>query len=311
MTKQTVLIIQPLMEKLDAVLSDIFECHRLYEYPSLDAYLAECGNQAPAIVTRGDVGVAREIMASLPELQVISVFGVGTDRIDRDYTAARQIKVSITSDILTDDVADLALTLLLGFSRNLIGYHQFAVDGQWEHAAPSLSSSVKGKKVGIVGLGKIGLAIASRAQAFGMEIGYHNRKATDSPHRYFSNLTELAIFADFLVLALPGSEENKHLVNYRVLQALGENGVLINVARGNVVDQEALASVLAERSIKGAALDVYAQEPIIPQALRSLPNVILTPHIASATHETRQRMADNVVANLQAYFASGKLLTPA
>lgn len=309
MNNKSVLIIQPLMEKLDIMLTERFDCHRLYEYENLDAYLAHHGNGVSAIVTRGDVGVASSIMERLPQLAAIAVFGVGTDRIDLNYTRSRNIGVSITKDILTDDVADLALTLLLASSRNLVAYHQFAASGEWQQNGPALSTSVTGKKVGILGLGKIGQAIAHRAAAFGMQVGYSSRMPKEVPYLYHSHPIELAAWSDFLVLALPGSVENQHIIDQRTLQALGKDGVLINIARGNVVDQDALISALEQGVIKGAALDVYAEEPTIPEQLRKLPNVVLTPHIASATHETRQRMAGNVVNNLESFFSSGTLLT--
>ncbi|WP_182058874.1 2-hydroxyacid dehydrogenase [Pantoea sp. ME81] len=304
-----ILIIQPLMPQLDEKLSQHFHCHRLYKEQDPALFLQRQGKEIQGIVTRGDVGVETSILEQVPACKAIAVFGVGTDRIDLNYTAAHDIQVSITSDILTDDVADLAMTLTLAFSRNLVANHQFARSGAWENTGTSLSSKASGKRMGIAGLGAIGLAIARRAEAFGMEIAYTARSQKDVPYQRCENIEQLAAFSDFLVLALPGSPENIQLVDAKVLAALGKSGVLINIARGTVVNENDLIQALQQGVIKGAALDVFPQEPIIHPALRELDNVLLTPHIASATHETREGMANNVLENLLAYFSNGKMLT--
>jgi hydroxypyruvate reductase len=304
-----ILIIQPLMPQLDEKLSQHFHCHRLYNEQDPALFLQRQGKEIQGIVTRGDVGVETSILEQVPACKAIAVFGVGTDRIDLNYTAAHDIQVSITSDILTDDVADLAMTLTLAFSRNLVANHQFARSGAWENTGTSLSSKASGKRMGIAGLGAIGLAIARRAEAFGMEIAYTARSQKDVPYQRCENIEQLAAFSDFLVLALPGSPENIQLVDAKVLAALGKSGVLINIARGTVVNENDLIQALQQGVIKGAALDVFPQEPVIHPALRELDNVLLTPHIASATHETREGMANNVLENLLAYFSNGKMLT--
>ena len=304
-----ILIIQPLMPQLDEKLSQHFHCHRLYNEQDPALFLQRQGKEIQGIVTRGDVGVETSILEQVPACKAIAVFGVGTDRIDLNYTAAHDIQVSITSDILTDDVADLAMTLTLAFSRNLVANHQFARSGAWENTGTSLSSKASGKRMGIAGLGAIGLAIARRAEAFGMEIAYTARSQKNVPYQRCENIEQLAAFSDFLVLALPGSPENIQLVDAKVLAALGKSGVLINIARGTVVNENDLIQALQQGVIKGAALDVFPQEPVIHPALRELDNVLLTPHIASATHETREGMANNVLENLLAYFSNGKMLT--
>lgn len=308
-TKPAVLIIQPLMPQLDSKLTQHFHCHRLYEQQDAALFIQQHGKAIKAIVTRGDVGVETALLEQLPECKAIAVFGVGTDRIDLKYAAAHDIQVSITRDILTDDVADLALTLTLAFSRNLVAYHQFAKSGAWESNGVELSSRASGKRIGIAGLGAIGLAIARRAEAFGMEVAYTARSAKDVSYKRCDNIEQLAAFSDFLVLALPGSKENFQLVNAKVLAALGKQGVVINIARGTVIHEPDLIAALQQGTIKGAALDVYPDEPKINPALRELNNVLLTPHIASATHETRAQMTNNVLENLLAYFADGKILT--
>ncbi|EJL88838.1 2-hydroxyacid dehydrogenase [Pantoea sp. GM01] len=308
-SQPAILIIQPLMPQLDEKLTQHFYCYRLYEQPDPAVFIARHGTAIKAIVTRGDVGVETALLEQLPECKAIAVFGVGTDRIDLNYAAAHDIQISITRDILTDDVADLALTLTLAFSRNLVAYHQFAQSGAWENNAVALSSRASGKRIGIAGLGAIGLAIARRAEAFGMQVAYTARTAKEVSYKRCDNIEQLAAFSDFLVLALPGSAENLQLVDAKVLTALGREGVLINIARGTVINEADLIAALQQRTIKGAALDVYPQEPIINPALRQLDNVLLTPHIASATHETRAQMTNNVLENLLAYFADGKILT--
>lgn len=304
-----ILIIQPLMPQLDAKLSQHFQCHRLYDYQEPALFLQRQGKDIQGIVTRGDVGVETAILEQLPACKAIAVFGVGTDRIDLRYTVDHDIQVSITSDILTDDVADLAMTLTLAFSRNLVANHLFARSGEWESTGASLATKASGKRMGIAGLGAIGLAIARRAEAFGMEIAYTARSAKDVPYKRCDDIEQLAAFSDFLVLSLPGSPENLQLVDARVLAALGKEGVLINIARGTVVNENDLIQALQQGTIKGAALDVFAQEPVIPAALRELDNVLLTPHIGSATHETREGMANNVLENMLAFFSTGKMLT--
>ncbi|KNC05526.1 dihydrofolate reductase [Pantoea sp. RIT-PI-b] len=308
-SQPAILIIQPLMPQLDEKLTQHFHCYRLYEQPDPAVFIARHGTAIKAIVTRGDVGVETALLEQLPECKAIAVFGVGTDRIDLNYAAAQDIQISITRDILTDDVADLALTLTLAFSRNLVAYHQFAQSGAWENNAVALSSRASGKRIGIAGLGAIGLAIARRAEAFGMQVAYTARTAKEVSYKRCDNIEQLAAFSDFLVLALPGSAENLQLVDAKVLTALGKEGVLINIARGTVINEADLIAALQQGTIKGAALDVYPQEPIINPALRQLDNVLLTPHIASATHETRAQMTNNVLENLLAYFADGKILT--
>lgn len=308
-TTPAVLIIQPVMPQLDEKLTQHFHCHRLYEQQDAAQFIQQHGKAIKAIVTRGDVGVETALLEQLPECKAIAVFGVGTDRIDLKYTAAHDIQVSITRDILTDDVADLALTLTLAFSRNVVAYHQFAKSGAWENNGVELSSRASGKRIGIAGLGAIGLAIARRAEAFGMEVAYTARSAKDVSYKRCDTIEQLAAFSDFLVLALPGSKENFQLVNAKVLTALGKQGVVINIARGTVIHEPDLIAALQQGTIKGAALDVYPDEPKINPALRELENVLLTPHIASATHETRAQMTNNVLENLLAYFADGKILT--
>lgn len=305
-----VLVIQPLMEELAKKIANRFICHNLFQCEDVDDYLQRHGDKIRGVATRGDVGLSSEVMEKLPNLEIISVFGVGTDCINLEEAAERNIKVTITSDILTEDVADLALTFIMALSRDLQYQDKFARSGKWLTTPPRLASKVSGKKIGILGLGKIGRAIAKRASAFDMEIGYcDSHRISTVDYRYFTNPSELAGFADFLVLAIPGGEKNKGLIDLNILRALGEQGSLINVARGVLVNEVDLIEALQSGIIKSAALDVYENEPEIKKAFLSMENVILTPHIASATVETRQQMAKNVFDNLDSYFSKGKAIT--
>ena len=224
----------------------------------------------------------------------------------------RGIEVSYTPDVLDDCVADHAMALLLATSRRIVAADRYVREGRWIRLGEfPLSTKVSDKQMGIVGLGRIGRAIARRAEGFGMALRYHARRPVPSaPYGYEPSLRELAKWADFLLLACPGGPATRHLVNASVLEALGPQGILINIARGSVVDEEALIAALTSGRLGGAGLDVTALEPGAPEALRSLDSVVLTPHIASATHETRAQMAQLVVDNVARFLQDGRLLTP-
>jgi lactate dehydrogenase-like 2-hydroxyacid dehydrogenase len=269
---------------------------------------------APRIVgvaANGESRVTRELLQQLPQAKVVSVFGVGYDGVDVAAALQTGIRVGHTPDVLTDDVADLAMGLLLSIGRNIPQADQFVRHGQWAQGGFRLSKKVSGSRLGIVGLGRIGKAIAQRASAFGMQIAYTARsEKTGSGYTYVPNAEALAAQVDFLVVITPGGAGTRHLINADVLKALGPKGFLINVARGSVVDEDALLAALQSGTIAGAAIDVYANEPHVPEAFWSLQNVVLTPHMASATHETRQAMADLAFANMQAGTAGQPLRTP-
>ena len=245
----------------------------------------------------GEASVPRSLLTQLPNAKVVAVFGVGYDGVDVPAAIEHGIPVTHTPDVLTDDVADLAMGLVLSVGRAIPQADQFVRAGQW----PS----------GPMALGRIGKAIAQRASAFGMTIAYTARTAkADSGYKFYPSAAELAAHVDFLVAITPGGAGTKHLINADVLRALGPRGFLINVARGSVVDEEALITALQNGTIAGAGLDVFANEPHVPEALWSLRNVVLTPHMASATTETRQAMADLAFANMQAGISGQPLLTP-
>jgi lactate dehydrogenase-like 2-hydroxyacid dehydrogenase len=269
---------------------------------------------APRIVGvagTGEASVPRSLLAQLPNAKVVAVFGVGYDGVDVQAAIEHGIPVTHTPDVLTDDVADLAMGLVLSVGRAIPQADQFVRAGQWPSGPMALGRKVSGARLGIVGLGRIGTAIAQRARGFGMSIAYTARTEKPEPSfKFFPTAAELAANVDFLVVITPGGAGTKHLINADVLKALGPRGYLINVARGSVVDEEALIEALQNGTIAGAGLDVFASEPHVPQALWSLRQVVLTPHIASATSDTRQAMADLAFANMQAGVTGEPLRSP-
>lgn len=294
---------------LEAELAARYHVTCLADQPHPMAYLSAHGEEFTGLVTTAAIGLQREVMAALPRLRVISSFGVGFDALDIEAAKARGVQVGYTPGVLNDCVADMAFALMLDVSRNVAASDRFVRRGEWPQARFPLGSRVSGKRLGIVGMGRIGQAVAERASGFRMEVGYHNRRPTEGcALSYFPYLTALAQWADYLVLTVSGGASTRHLVNREVLDALGPTGFLINVARGSVVDETALTEALAERRIAGAGLDVFEDEPNVPPALMALDNVVLTPHTASATHETRRAMADLVLENLEAFYAAGAVV---
>ena len=259
----------------------------------------------------GESVIPGALLAQLPALKVVSIFGVGYDGVDVATALARGVPVTHTPGVLTDDVADLALGLVLSVARQIPLADQHVRQGLWPQGALPLGRKVSGARMGIVGLGRIGQAIAHRALAFGMSVAYTARsEKKDSGFAFYPSAAALAAQVDFLVVITPGGAGTRHLINAEVLQALGPQGYLVNVARGSVVDEAALVQALAAGTIAGAALDVYADEPHVPPALWAMKQVVLTPHMASATHQTRQAMADLALANMRAGTAGQPLLTP-
>jgi len=264
-----------------------------------------------AIAANGESKIGADLLAQLPALELISVMGVGYDGIDVAAAKARGVTVTHTPGVLNDDVADLAFGLMLAVARTLPAADRFVRDGKWPDGPLPLARKVSGGRLGIVGMGRIGQAIALRGAAFGMSIAYTARSAkADVPHRYLPTPQALAAESDFLVVIVPGGAATRKLIDASVLKALGPQGYLINVARGSVVDETALIEALQKGEIAGAGLDVFENEPRVPEALRALSNVVLTPHVGSATGQTRKAMADLAFANLQAHFAGQPLPTP-
>jgi len=290
------------------------ERHDFHRYDLLDdkqAFLDEMVAQIRAVVTSARFGVPADLLAQLPNLEVITSFGVGHDVFDLKALRDRGIRVSTTPDILTDDVADTAIMLMHATMRRLIAGDNWVRSGMWAANGPmALTRTVRGKKLGIVGLGRIGQAIASRAVPSGLEVGYFGRSKKDVDYRFFDQLSALAEWSDILVLACPGGAATNGIVDQLVLDALGKDGVIINIARGSVIDEPALIGALQRRSIAGAGLDVFEGEPNIDPAFSKLDNVVLYPHLASGTVETRDAMAQLVVDNLNAWDERGELITP-
>ena len=305
---RAVLLIAPVVEGLLARLSSAYSVYRLYEQQDEAAFLREMGANIQAVVTRGDVGVKNTVLEQLPNAGLVAIFGVGTDAVDLEYTRSHKIAVTITSGVLTNDVADLAMGLLLAGARQLCQGDKFVREGRWLTTAPSLATQVSGKRIGILGMGNIGQAIARRASGFDMQVLYTDRQRSENlDYQWCADIYTLAHESDFLVIAASGGEANRGMIDATVLNVMPKYAWLINVARGSLVDEKALIRALQNHVIAGAGLDVYEAEPNVPAELIALDNVILQPHVASATHETRQKMSDVVFDNVAAYFADTSL----
>jgi len=265
-----------------------------------------------AVVTGVAEGIDAATIDALPDLEIIAVCAVGYDSTDVAHARARNVAVTNTPDILTDDVADLAVALMLATARRVAAYDRFVRGGDWvRKGAPPLTRKVTGQRIGILGLGRIGSAIAKRAEPFAGEIAYHSRRPrTDVPYRYAPDLVQLAESVDILIVATAGGKETARLVDRAVLDALGPEGMLINIARGSVVDEEALVSALSDGRLGSAGLDVFVDEPHVPEALFAMENVVLLPHQGSATVQTRAAMGQLTIDNLEAHFGGRPLLTP-
>lgn len=303
------LALAPLPDFLLQPLQDAYRCHDFCRAPDKAGLLNKLGPRIRAVVGQGGTHYDEALLRQLPNLEIIAVFGVGYDGVPLDYCRQKGIRVTNTPDVLTDDVADIAVALVLMTSRDLVRASRFLHDGSWQQGQFPLTSALKGKTAGIVGLGRIGKAIAQRLEAFGMRIAYHGRALQAVPYRYVASLTDMACAADFLIVACPGGEATRHLINMDVLLSLGHEGILINIARGSIVDQPALIRALQDRVIKAAGLDVYDNEPHVPQELIQLGNVVLLPHVGSGTIETRQAMARLCIDNLAAHFSGRPLIT--
>lgn len=282
-----------------------------FEIARTDDLSAGACARVRGIATRSMVGADRPLLSRFPNLEIVAVFGVGADAVDLAAARERGIIVTNTPDVLTEDTADYAMALVLALARRVVEGDRFVRAGKWRAGALPNSARVHGKRLGIVGLGRIGQALARRAAAFAMPIHWHGpRPKPELPYTYHPTIACLAEVVDFLVLTCPGGPQTRNLINAAVLERLGPAGFLINVARGSVVDEAAVIAALRERRIAGAALDVFADEPNVPDALLGLDNVIIEPHIASTTVETRHAIGELMVANLVAHFAGGPVPSP-
>lgn len=299
----------PVMARLDTE----FTCHHLWAVagPEQADYLKRVAPGVRGVFTTGTVGISAEQVALLPKLEIVAVHGIGVDAVDFDATRARAIKVTNTPGVLTDDVADLAVALLLASSRRIPAMDSYVRRGAWEAGeAMAPARSVRGKVAGIFGFGRIGQAIGQRLEAFGMVIHYFQRSEVAATRAVRSaSLLALAAESDYLIICAPGGAATRHAVDAGVLAALGPQGTLVNIARGSLVDEGALAAALREGRLGAAALDVFADEPRVPASLRTLDNVVMTPHIGSLTVETRLAMGTMVLDNLAAHFAGAPLLS--
>ena len=290
-----------------------YELIPLWQAQDPAACIAQHKERVQVLATSAFVRVDAAFMDQFPALQAICNLGVGYDNIDVAHASSRGIVVSNTPGVLNDCVADLAFGLILDTLRGMGQAERYARAGKWTSKLPALplGNRVTGKRLGIVGLGRIGQAIAQRAEGFSMPIRYHNRnRRSDIPYEYADSLIKLAEWADILMVVTTGGPNTRHLIDAEVLRALGSQGFLINISRGSVIDEAALVQALEQGVIAGAGLDVFDDEPNIPPALFKLENVVLLPHIGSATKETRQAMVGLQLDNLCSFAANGKLLTP-
>ena len=304
-----IIITAPLPPFLYDPLKTDYRCHDYVQATDNPGFLASTGGAIRGLVQGGGTVTPTSLLDALPALEIISVFGVGYDGVPVDYCRRRGLKVTNTPDVLTDDVADVAVGLVMMTGRGFVQANRFVQAGEWLKRGPALTTKLLGRTAGILGLGRIGKAIAQRLSAMGMKIAYTGRKPQDVPYRFVPDLKTLAAESDFLIVACPGGAATKNIVNAEVLAALGKKGTLVNIARGSIVDEPALVAALEKGTIKGAGLDVFADEPRIPQPLLAMDNVVLLPHVGSATRETRQAMGDLCKANLDAWFAKKPLPT--
>ena len=297
----------PLLASCEQALAERYTVHKLHEQADTDRWLAENGGRIRA---HAGSDVQADLMDRLPNLEIIASFGVGYDTIDIAGAKARNVRVTNTPDVLNDAVAELTLGLMIGLARRIPQSDRFVRQGKWPGGNFGLFSELTGKTVGIVGLGRIGKEIATRLQAMKMRVVYHGRKPqSNTPYIYYDTLQDMARDSDWLVVIAPGGKGTEGLVSREVLEALGPEGFIVNVARGTLIDEPAMIEMLQNGRLGGAALDVFVDEPKVPEALLTLDNVVLSPHQGSATHQTRDAMGALLVANLDRHFAGEPLIS--
>jgi D-3-phosphoglycerate dehydrogenase len=311
MSKPDLLIVCPLTDDLERALESDYGVHRLWKADDQSQLLRQIGPSVRGVATRGDFGASAALMAALPALEVVGVFGVGVDAVDLGYARARGIRVTNTPGVLTDDVADMGMALLLTTARQIVAGDHHVRSGAWLRGPMRLTTSLNGKRLGILGLGRIGQALARRASAFNMSIAYCNpRRKTDAAYDWYSDPVSLAKNVDCFVICAAAGPSTRQLVGMEVLDALGPRGILINIARGLVVEEAALLRALRERRIAAAGLDVFMEEPNINPEFATLDNVVLQPHNGSGTIETRAAIGRLLQENLAAHFSGAPLPTP-
>ncbi len=292
-------------------LESLYDVRRFFMAADKNQLLALAAPTCEILQTTGGRGAEAAVLSQLPKLKLVACFGVGVDAIDLDYCKAHSIKVTNTPDVLTEDVADLALALLLGVLRQVPQADQFVRQGLWLKGGMALTPSMQGRRVGIVGMGRIGQAIAKRCAAFNTSIGYTGpRQKSEIAFPYYDSVTKLAQWADVLIAACPGGKATEKIVSREALTALGSTGIFVNIARGSVVDQEALVQLLQSGGIAAAGLDVFNNEPNVPTELMSMPQVVMQPHQGSATFETRMAMGTLTLGNIERFSRGEPLITP-
>jgi len=312
MPKPHILQMGRLPEWDETPLNDAYEVHRYFDTADKSSFLAQVGPKIEAIATRGDLGASADIISACPMLKVISVYGVGYDAVDLAACAKRGIVVTNTPDVLTDDCADLALGMWLALSRGIVAAEAWARSGAWASKGGfPLQHRACGKRAGVLGLGRIGMAVAQRLEGFGMQIAYTTRtpRADASSWQYIADAKKLAAQSDVLFVTLAATTATRHIVDSDVLRALGSDGLLINISRAQNIDENALLDALEQGRLRGAALDVFEGEPALDPRFTRLNNVLLQPHHASGTYETRRAMGQLLRDNLAAYFAGHPVLT--
>ncbi len=307
---EMILQLAPVTPRIQALLEERYDVRQPPTPDELERWLEANGASIRGVVTSGHTGIDAALARRLPQLGIVAVNGVGYDRIDVETMTSLGIRVTNTPDVLTDDVADLAIALMINTMRGLIEADRHVREGRWPAGPQGLMRTASGRRYGIVGLGRIGQAIARRLAGFGGTIGYTGRTRKEVEHAFHEDVRALAAASDVLFVATSASASTRNLIDRPVLDALGSEGVLVNIARGSVVDEPALVEALVERRLGGAGLDVFADEPNVPPALFALPNVVLAPHVGSATHETRHAMGSLMLENLDAFFAGRTLPTP-
>jgi lactate dehydrogenase-like 2-hydroxyacid dehydrogenase len=309
MTKPHVLQMGSYPEWDQSPLEAAYHLHAYHAAADKAVFLADVGPKIRAIATNGGAGAGPAVIAACPNLEVISIYGVGYDAVDMAACKARGIRVTNTPDVLTDDCADLAVGMVLALARGIVPAAAFA-RADWTKGSFPLQRRVTGMKAGIVGLGRIGLQVAKRLQGFDMDIAYCGRSPRDVPYTYIADPVALAARSDVVIVTALANAQTRHIVNAQVLQALGPKGLLVNISRASNIDEEALLNALETGALGGAALDVFEGEPHLNPRFLALSNVLLQPHHASGTVETRRAMGQLMRDNLTAHFAGQALLTP-
>lgn len=310
MKPEIILVCEMIPHVMESLERD-YQVHHYWQAADKTGFLSEVGAEIRGIATNGHFGASRAMMAACPKLEIVSSYGVGYDAVDIPAAEERGVIVTNTPDVLNEDVSNLAIALLLDTTRQVTAGDRYVRRGDWlETGDMPLARSIHGKTLGILGLGRIGKLIAAKAEALGCKIAYFGRNEQSGlSYRYYADLVEMAGDSDFLVAICPGGPSTEGLVNRAVIEALGPEGTLINVSRGSVVDEPALVAALEDGRLGAAGLDVFVEEPKVPEALLAMDNVVLQPHRGSATEETRRAMGDLMLDNMKAHFAGQPVLT--